>query len=92
MPHSNSILRTGFIEVEFTYKKNHHLRDFPGGPVVKNRPYNAGDSGLIPGRGTKITHAEQQLDLCASTREPSSCSEDPAQPHKQTKHSPSSSV
>ena len=24
--------------------------DFPGGPVVKNLPYNAGDSGPIPGR------------------------------------------
>ena len=26
-------------------------RDFPGGPVVKNPPYNAGDAGSIPGRG-----------------------------------------
>ena len=26
--------------------------DFPGGPVVKNLPCNAGDEGLIPGRGT----------------------------------------
>ena len=31
-------------------------RDFPGGPVVKNPPSNAGDSGLIPGWGTKIPH------------------------------------
>ena len=29
-------------------------RDFPGGPVVKNLPSNAGDTGLIPGQGTKI--------------------------------------
>ena len=29
-------------------------RDFPGGPVVKNLPFNAGDIGWIPGRGTKI--------------------------------------
>ena len=28
--------------------------DFPGGPVVKNPPSNAGDAGLIPCRGTKI--------------------------------------
>ena len=28
--------------------------DFPGGPVVKNLPSNAGDAGAIPGRGTKI--------------------------------------
>ena len=29
-------------------------RDFPGGPVVKNLPSNAGDLGSIPGLGTKI--------------------------------------
>ena len=26
--------------------------DFAGGPVVKNLPCNAGDTGLIPGQGT----------------------------------------
>ena len=31
--------------------------DFPGGPVVKNLPANAGDMGLIPALGTKIPHA-----------------------------------
>ena len=31
--------------------------DLPGGPGVKNPPYNAGDVGLIPGQGTKISHA-----------------------------------
>ena len=30
--------------------------DFPGGPVVKNPPSNAGDAGLIPGRGTRFPH------------------------------------
>ena len=24
--------------------------DFPGGPVVKNLPSNAGDTGSVPGR------------------------------------------
>ena len=28
--------------------------DFPGGPVVKNLPSDAGDMGWIPGQGTKI--------------------------------------
>ena len=38
--------------------------DFPGGPVVKNQPCNAGDMGSIPGQGTKILHAtEQQREL-----------------------------
>ena len=36
------------------------LRDFPGGPVVKNLPCSAGDTGSIPGQGTKIPHAALQ--------------------------------
>ena len=31
--------------------------DFPGGPVIKNLPSNAGDMGLIPGQRTKIPQA-----------------------------------
>ena len=44
-------------------------RDFPGGPVVKNLPCNAGDAGSIPGQGTKIPHAAGQLSPCATTTE-----------------------
>ena len=44
--------------------------DFPGGPVVRNLPANAGDMGLIPGLGAKIPHAERQLSPCAPTTEP----------------------
>ena len=36
-------------------------RDFPGAPVVKNPPCNAGDAGSIPGQETKISHAAEQL-------------------------------
>ena len=44
--------------------------NFPGGPVVKNPPSNAGDTGLIPGQGTKIPHSTGQLlSPRASTRE-----------------------
>ena len=32
-------------------------RDFPGGPAVKNSPFNAGGMGPILGQGTKIPHA-----------------------------------
>ena len=49
------------------YKKND--RDFPGGPVVKNPPYNAGDAGSLPGRGTKIPHAMGQLSPRATATE-----------------------
>ena len=48
-------------------------RDFPGGPVVKNLPSNAGDAGLIPGWGTKIPRATGQLSPCDTTREPTCC-------------------
>ena len=50
--------------------KNTWLGDFPGGPVVKNLPWNAGDIGSIPGQGTKIPHATKQLSLHTTTREP----------------------
>ena len=43
--------------------------DFPGGPVVKNPPSNAGDMGSIPGQGTKIPHAAGQLSQRARTTE-----------------------
>ena len=43
--------------------------DFPGGPVVKNLPGNAGDAGSIPGQGTKIPHAAGQLSPRATTTE-----------------------
>ena len=36
-------------------------RNFPGGPVVKNLPSNAGDMGSPPGLGTKIPHGLGQL-------------------------------
>ena len=44
------------------------IRDFPGGPVVKNPLYNAGDMGSIPGQGTMISHTSEQLSLCTTTR------------------------
>ena len=37
--------------------------------MVKNLPSNAGDAGLIPGRGTKIPHATEQLSPRTATVE-----------------------
>ena len=45
------------------------------GPVVKHPPCNAGDVGWIPGQGTKISHAAEQLSLSAVTRELVLCNE-----------------
>ena len=42
---------------------------FPGGPVVKNPPCNAGVVGSIPGQGAKIPHILEKLSLCAETTE-----------------------
>ena len=41
--------------------------DFPGGPVVENPPCNSEDKDLIPGWRTKIPHAMEQLNPCATT-------------------------
>ena len=35
------------------------IRDFPGGPVVKISPSNAGGAGSIPGQGAMIPHASR---------------------------------
>ena len=37
-----------------------YVGNFPGGPVVKILPCNAGDVGLIPGWGVKIPQACSQ--------------------------------
>ena len=44
---------------------------FPGGPVVKNLPCKAEIMGLVPGRETKIPHAEEQLSLSSTATGPS---------------------
>ena len=44
--------------------------DFPGGPVVKNLPSNAGDVGSIPGQGIKTPHSKGQLSPQATTTKP----------------------
>ena len=43
------------------FTANITLRDFPGGPVVKNLPSNAGDVGSILGQRTRIPHAAKPM-------------------------------
>ena len=52
----------------FVHEKTHQ-KDISGGPVVKRMPCNAWDVGLIPGWGTKIPRATEQLSPYATTRE-----------------------
>ena len=44
--------------------------DFPGGPVIKTLPCNAGNTGSIAEWGTKIPQASEQLSPCPVTTEP----------------------
>ena len=39
--------------------------------MVKHLPYNEEDSGSIPGLGTKIPHAKEQLSPCTTITEAS---------------------
>ena len=45
--------------------------NFPGGPVVKNPPSNAGDVGSNPSWRTKIPQAGARVPVCYSRRRPS---------------------
>ena len=56
------------LTTKITFKIQ-HLGNFLDGPVAKNPPCNAGDSGSTPGQETKISHARKQLSLCTATRE-----------------------
>ena len=40
--------------------------DFPGGPVVKTPPSNAGGAGLIPGGGIKVLQEDGGLGVGGS--------------------------
>ena len=55
-------------------------RDLPSGPEVKNPPFNAGDTGSIPGQGSKAPFAARQLSLNTTIRKPTY--------HKQGSHVP----
>ena len=63
-----------------------HWWDFLGGPVVKRLPPNARDSGSIPGQGTKIPLAAEQLSSCATTAEPEYYKEKSLQHSKRSLH------
>jgi len=49
--------------------KRECLEDFPGGPVVKNLPCDAGRAGSIPGQKTEIPQDVEQLSPHAITTE-----------------------
>ena len=58
----------------FVHEKTQQ-KHISAGPVVKKMPCNAWDVGLIPGWGTKIPHATEQLSPYATAREAVQCNE-----------------
>ena len=62
LPEESQKESPGVCQVEFWQTADEQAqkvvpRDFPGRPVIRNLPSNAGDLGSIPGQGTKIPHA-----------------------------------
>ena len=47
------------VVVNIHVNKNPAGDDFPGSPMVKTLPSNAGGAGLIPGQGTQIPHTSR---------------------------------
>ena len=71
MGREDARVRGQFITINLLiYLKKLNHGNFPGGLAVENPPANTGDTGLTPGPGTKITHAEGQLGPCGKTTEP----------------------
>ena len=56
-----------FSKIQRTTLIGVYVWDVLGCPEVKNLSFNIGDMGLIPGWGTKIPHALEQLSLPAAT-------------------------
>ena len=55
--HNNLTADWGLKDKRLKIKSNNVFRNFPGGPLVKTLPANAGDTGLNPGWGAKIRQA-----------------------------------
>ena len=90
----NSVLFSSYDKIIYTrYFKIQLWKDFPCGSVVKNLSSSARDVGLIPGEGTKISHAMGQWS--PPNLELMSRMEDPAQPQNtemEGKHAASCTV
>ena len=65
--HIKTIMRNHLIRIRMAIIKS--TGEFSGGPVVENPPSNAGDTNLIPGQESKISHSTGQLSLRETTRE-----------------------
>jgi len=62
-----TMMRNHLIPIRMAIIKS--TGEFSGGPVVENLPSNAGDTNLIPGQESKISHTTGQLSLRDTARE-----------------------
>ena len=67
--YSPKISNSYFCKVRFGVIFKCQFKGFPGGPVVKTTPANAGDTGFASW-SRKIPHAMEQLSPCTTTTEP----------------------
>ena len=68
-------LHSGALRENVTHLHFHQVLgvkklDYPGGPVVKSLPANAGDSGSIPSLGGSHIPRSEQLSPCTAVTEP----------------------
>ena len=78
----NYLVNPSFLVALETVLRRRESWDYPGGPVIKNSPCNAGDVGSTLDQGTKIPHAVEQLNSSATTHGPMRHNKDPARPKK----------
>ena len=67
-PKNSEILEIS-LDISFTHNKE-NIWGFSSGPVIKNLPCHARDTGSNPGWGIKFPHGTEQLNSSASTKEP----------------------
>ena len=71
-----------FLTFNTLLSKSREAQDFPGGPVVKNLPTNAGDMGSIP--GGESPHARRHL---SSHTAATACALEPTLHDERSSHS-----
>ena len=67
---SQSIMGYGFSRLSvWSFMAKKLDRNFPGGPVVKKAPCNAGDVGSVLGQRAKFPHVTEELNPGAAAPE-----------------------
>ena len=73
----------GRKESDTTEGTEHAFGNFRDGPVVKSLPCDVGDTGLIPGGETKLSHATPEP-ACSGASAPQNCEPQQKSSHEAT--------